>query len=150
MKKTDLETKTKETKTATSQKTYYMGIGRRKEAVARVKLITGGQGEIMVNNIPVEKYFSSALFENIYSEPFKITNTQGRFTVDVKISGSGNKGQLKAMVHGIARALVLVDPEKNKTILRRRGLLTRDPRTRERRKIGHGGKARREKQSPKR
>jgi small subunit ribosomal protein S9 len=104
----------------------------------------------MVNNIPVEKYFSSALFENIYSEPFKITNTQGRFTVDVKISGSGNKGQLKAMVHGIARALVLVDPEKNKTILRRRGLLTRDPRTRERRKIGHGGKARREKQSPKR
>ena len=81
--------------------------------------------------------------------PLKATSSVDRFAISIKVSGGGKKGQLGAIVHGISRALVLVD-EANKKILRSLGLITRDPRVKERRKVGTGGKARREKQSPKR
>jgi len=79
----------------------------------------------------------------------KFTENQDRFAISIKGSGGGKTGWLGAISLGIARALVLAD-QSNKPILRKNGLLTRDPRTRERRKVGTGGKARREKQSPKR
>lgn len=129
---------------------YYTAVGRRREAVARVQLSVEGDKSITVNGIPVEKYFYGEAAKQIYLEPLRTTNNLNRFTIRVKVNGSGNMGQLGAMVHGISRALLLVDPEKYKTMLRNKGLLTRDPRTRERRKVGLGGKARREKQSPKR
>lgn len=150
MKKKTEEPKTKEIKITKDHKAYYVGTGRRREAVAQVRLTTGGSGEIIVNEKPVEKYFTANLAKQIYLEPFRATDTMDRFTVTVKVRGSGQKGQLIAMVHGISRALLVVDNDKYRTILRRKGFLTRDPRTRERRKVGHGGKARREKQSPKR
>jgi small subunit ribosomal protein S9 len=141
---------------------YYEAVGRRKSAVARVRLYILGKnklanvnglkikpGEIFVNDKLISDYFSSAVDRNIYLLPLKATSSVDRFAISIKVSGGGKKGQLGAIVHGISRALVLVD-EANKKILRSLGLITRDPRVKERRKVGTGGKARREKQSPKR
>ncbi len=140
LKKTDIKQKTP---------SYYLGIGRRKEAVARVKL-TLDKGPMLVNGMPIEKYFSGEIAKKLYLEPFRTTNTLNHFGVNIKVYGSGNKGQLGAVVHGISRALLVVDTPKYRSILKDKGFLTRDPRTRERRKVGTGGKARRAKQSPKR
>lgn len=131
-------------------KNFFQATGRRKEAVARVRLYLKGSGEIIVNDLPAEKYFPGLVADQLLKQIFKSTGTENRFNVNVKVSGSGKMGQLIAVLHGIARALMLVDSEKYKLILRRNGYLTRDPRTRERRKVGKGGKARRQKQSPKR
>lgn len=134
------------------------GVGRRKEASAEVRFYTSlakwgevpvEKGEILVNKIKAEEYFGKTK-EVIYTEPLRLTNTQGKFAITVKVSGGGKKGQLEAMVLGISRALNSLDKEKYRLVLKKKGLLTRDPRVRERRKVGMGGKARRKKQSPKR
>lgn len=83
-------------------------------------------------------------------EPFRATNTIGKYSLTIKVEGGGKSGQLEAVVHGISRALQLLDKEKFRPILKKKGFLTRDARVRERRKVGTGGKARRKKQSPKR
>lgn len=142
---------------------YFEGIGRRKRAVARVRLYlvskdktakvgekTYKAGEIYVNGKPIENIFSSLHEKNYYLTPLKLTNCLDRFVVSAKIVGGGKKGQLDAFVHGLSRALELVDKETFRPILKKEGLLTRDPREKERRKVGRGGKARRIKQSPKR
>ncbi|MBI3385005.1 30S ribosomal protein S9 [Candidatus Gottesmanbacteria bacterium] len=140
----------KKTEIKEKKLSYYLGLGRRKEAVARVKLTLDKENTMIVNGLPIEKYFSGEVAKKIYLEPFRTTNTLNRFAVNIKVYGSGKNGQLGAVVHGISRALLAVDAPKYRLLLKSKGFLTRDPRTRERRKVGTGGKARRSKQSPKR
>jgi len=141
---------------------FYQAVGRRKEATARVRLypVTAGnveigdlkikKGKMIVNSQPIDQYFPGQAAKVNYLEPFRITNTIGRFTVSAKISGSGKSGQLGAFIHGSARVLEKVKPEKLRPILKKRGFLTRDARAKERRKAGYAQKARAKKQSPKR
>lgn len=133
----------------TTPKEFFSGLGRRKTAVARVRLWSGKQ-EIVVNGKPISTYFKGDLFKKIYSRPFVVTESLGQFTGSVKIAGSGLMGQVDALVHGVARALSKVDSEGYKKLLRDAGLLTRDSRMKETRKVGQGGRARAKKQSPKR
>lgn len=123
-------------------------VGRRKEAVARVRL-TLGNGQITVNGKPVSEYFSGPLRQKLYTKPFAITQTASKYAVSVKVEGGGTASQLGAVIHGIARSLAKVDPTL-RTILKREGFLTRDARVKERRKYGLAQKARAKKQSPKR
>jgi small subunit ribosomal protein S9 len=129
--------------------TYTKAIGRRKEAVARVRL-TEGAGLTTVNGKPINEYFAGSLLEKAYLKPFEITNTLGKYTVSILVSGGGFASQLGASVHGISRALNIIDADKYRPTLKSAGLLTRDPRAKERRKYGNAQKARAKKQSPKR
>lgn len=141
---------------------YYEAVGRRKVASARVRLYVIGEkpvtinalsldkGSFFVNGKSVESYFPGEVMKRLYLEPFRTTNTVGRFGVSVKVEGGGLSGQVVATIHGISRALEKVDREKFRPILKKRGFMTRDPRARERRKAGNAGKARAKKQSPKR
>jgi small subunit ribosomal protein S9 len=113
---------------------YYQGTGRRKSATARVRLYPG-DGTIIVNDKPVEEYFSRKRDILHLSEPLRATDTQDGFDVTVKVKGGGIYGQAGAVRHGIARALLEVDPNLRST-LRKSGLLTRDPRAKERKKPG--------------
>ena len=113
---------------------YYQGTGRRKSATARVRLYSG-DGTIIVNDKPVEEYFSRKRDILHLSEPLRVTDTQDGFDVTVKVKGGGIYGQAGAVRHGIARALLEVDPTLRPT-LRKSGLLTRDPRAKERKKPG--------------
>ncbi len=108
--------------------------GRRKRAVARVKLMLG-QGIITVNNKPAEEYFPRPTLMQIVRQPLDVTQSGSRFDVRVKAEGGGVTGQAGAVRHGIARALVEMD-ESFKETLRRNGLLTRDPREKESKKYG--------------
>ncbi len=149
--------------TKTKNLKYYEGVGRRKEAVARVRLyITGKEkivtvngnkikaGEIYLNSKPIANSFARPQDKARFLYPLKLTNNEERFAVSVVVYGGGKNGQLDAIVHGMARALEKTDKEANRPTLKKNHLLTRDDRTRERRKVGTGGKARRQKQSPKR
>lgn len=129
-------------------KEFYSAVGRRKTAVARVRLWPGKQ-EITVNGKPISDYFKGETFKKIYHAPFVNTESLGQFTGSVKVIGSGLMSQVDALVHGAARALSKMDEEKKK-ILREKGFLTRDSRMKETRKAGQGGRARAKKQSPKR
>ncbi|KKT67149.1 MAG: 30S ribosomal protein S9 [Candidatus Woesebacteria bacterium GW2011_GWA2_44_33] len=128
---------------------FFYAVGRRKSASARVRLFKG-KGENLVNDLAAEKYFPGPVNKILLDRPFILTETLGRYYFTVKVIGSGKNGQLKALIHGVARALSLADREKFRSPLKKAGLLTRDPRERERRMVGTGGKARRAKQSPKR
>jgi small subunit ribosomal protein S9 len=108
--------------------------GRRKRAVARVKL-TLGQGVITVNGKPVDEYFSRPQLLQIVRQPFEATASGSRFDVRVKAEGGGMTGQAGAVRHGIARALLAID-ESFKEALRKNGFLTRDPREKESKKYG--------------
>ncbi len=108
--------------------------GRRKRAVARVKL-TLGQGVITVNGKPVEEYFPRPQLIQIVRQPFEATASGSRFDVRVKAEGGGVTGQAGAVRHGIARALLALD-ESFKEALRKNGFLTRDPREKESKKYG--------------
>lgn len=123
-------------------------VGRRKEAVARVR-ITPGQGTITVNGKPITEYFSGVLFQKKYQKPLEITKTAGKYTISAKVVGGGRISQIDAVVHGISRAIAKAEPDL-RTILKKEGLLTRDARVKERRKYGNAQKARAKKQSPKR
>jgi small subunit ribosomal protein S9 len=123
-------------------------VGRRKEAVARVRM-SEGVGQITVNGKPISEYFAGVVFEKYYSKPADLTKSQGKYSMSVKVVGGVKKSQLDAVIHGISRALSKVSPEFRTTV-KRAGLLTRDARVKERRKYGLAGKARAKKQSPKR
>lgn len=133
----------------TDKKEYTFAVGRRKESVARVRL-HAGKGESTVNDQSVEKYFPGVVARVLFSRPFETTGTEGKYWVSAKVVGGGKNSQLGAVILGISRALSLADRESFRSSLKKFGFLTRDPRTRERRKVGTGGKARRKKQSPKR
>jgi len=108
--------------------------GRRKRAVARVKLALG-QGVITVNKKPIEEYFPRPQLQQIVRQPFEATQSSGRYDVVVKAQGGGVTGQAGAVRHGIARALVEMDASF-KDVLRKSGFLTRDPREKESKKYG--------------
>jgi len=110
------------------------GTGRRKRAVARVKL-TLGQGVITINKRPVDEYFPRPTLLMIVRQALEVTQTTARFDVSVKTEGGGVAGQAGAVRHGIARALVDMD-ESLRESLRKNGLLTRDPREKESKKYG--------------
>lgn len=149
-------------KTKAKQSKFYYAVGRRKESSARVRLypIKNGEikygelevakGEIIVNARKISDYFPGESLAKYYLEPFRTTNTMGQFTTIIKVKGGGVSGQLGAVVHGISRALLAVNQERFRPILKKRGFLTRDARVKERRKAGYAQKARAKKQSPKR
>ncbi len=129
-------------------KKYIYTVGRRKRSSARIRLFTG-KGQSMVNDKPIDEYFKS-IPKIYYLKPFILTQTEGKYYVTAKIEGGGLYGQVGALIHGISRALIKIDTEKHKAVLKTAGLLTRDPREKERRKFGNAQKARAKKQSPKR
>ena len=114
---------------------FNAGTGRRKTAVARVRLLAG-EGEIVVNGRTLAEHFGNAVNEADLLMPFRVTGTEGRFNAMIKVEGGGVTGQAGAIRHGIARALLELDPETNRVPLRQAGLLTRDPRMKERKKYG--------------
>ncbi len=113
---------------------YYYGTGRRKRAVARVRLYPGS-GTIIVNGRAFEEVFNRPLYHTIVRRPLLLTETADKFNIQVKIVGGGITGWAYAIAHGIARALVAAG-EQYKSTLRKAGLLTRDPRIKERKKYG--------------
>jgi small subunit ribosomal protein S9 len=113
---------------------FNSGTGRRKTAVARVRLLPG-EGEIVVNGRSLLEHFGAAIDEGDVRLPFRVTGTEGRFNAMIKVEGGGVTGQAGAIRHGIARALLELDPE-HRLQLRQAGLLTRDPRMKERKKYG--------------
>lgn len=123
-------------------------VGRRKEAIARIR-VTSGKGQITINGKPVGEYFLGPILQKIYNKPLDITKTVNKYSISVKVKGGGKVAQLGAVIHGIARALVKAEPAL-KVTLKKEGYLTRDSRVKERRKYGHAQKARAMKQSPKR
>lgn len=130
-------------------KKYTQTIGRRKSATAKARVFEGKQ-EIIVNDKPISTYWSQPGLASLYLRPFIVTDTLGKFTATVKIVGSGINGQIGAFNHAIAHALATINADLYKKPLRDAGLITRDPRMKESRKVGQAGKARKKKQSPKR
>jgi small subunit ribosomal protein S9 len=128
---------------------YIFAVGRRKESTSRVRLYRG-KAENTVNGMPAAKYFPGEIAAKAIAKPFGATENSDKYYFSAKVAGGGKEGQLEALVLGISRAIVKVSPEKNKPILKKLNLLTRDSRVRQRRMVGKGGKARRAKQSPKR
>ncbi len=114
---------------------FHAGTGRRKTAVARVRLLPG-EGEIVVNGRSLDEHFGNAINEADVRLPFRVTGTEGRFNAMVKVEGGGVTGQAGAIRHGIARALLESDADTFRVPLRQAGLLTRDPRMKERKKYG--------------
>lgn len=131
-----------------NNQSFIRAVGRRKEAAARVRLYKG-KGQITVNDKPVTDYFPLETEKTAYLKPFLLTKSEGEYWATIKVKGSGRSGQLQAVVHGLARALDKANGDFH-TLLKRGGLLTRDPRVKERRKYGLAQKARKGKQSPKR
>lgn len=119
------------------QVTKYAAVGRRKESVARVRLIPG-KGAITVNKRPLEKYFLRETDRIIVGQPLVLTNNVNKYDVFANLSGGGMTGQAGALRLGISRALMLAEPSF-KDVLRKQGYLTRDPRAKERKKYGQKG-----------
>ncbi|MDP4104676.1 MAG: 30S ribosomal protein S9 [Bacillota bacterium] len=115
----------------------YIGTGRRKSSVARVRLVPGS-GKIIINDRDIENYIPFEALRSVVKQPLVATETLGSYDVLVNVGGGGYTGQAGAIRHGIARALLQADPEFRPT-LKRAGLLTRDPRMKERKKYGLKG-----------
>ncbi|NLJ33368.1 MAG: 30S ribosomal protein S9 [Firmicutes bacterium] len=112
----------------------YIGTGRRKTSVARVRLVAGS-GNILINGQPLEDYFPTPVQRTIVTQPLEVTKTTNKFDVLVRVAGGGMSGQAGAVRHGIARALLKADGTL-RSELRKYGYLTRDPRMKERKKYG--------------
>ena len=143
-------------------KQYYQAVGRRRESNAQVRLYPLSEkktvslygqmlkpGDFLVNKKDVSDYFPGEVNKILYREPFRVTKSLSDYAVSVVVSGGGKRGQLGAVVHGISRALDDSNPDYH-SFLKQGGLLTRDPRVKERRKAGLAHKARAKKSSPKR
>ena len=117
--------------------TEFLGTGRRKTSVARVRLATGS-GKIVVNGRPFENYFPTETLRMVVNQPLVVTSTTGRFDIRVNVEGGGPNGQAGAVRHGIARALIESDAAL-RPALKSEGLLTRDSREKERKKYGQPG-----------
>ena len=113
---------------------YFYGTGRRKTAIARVKIMPG-RGAIVINGIPYEELLTRIEHRVMITKPLIVTETLGKYNVVVTTIGGGTAGQAGAISHGIARALLKANAE-NRLKLKRNGLLTRDPRAKERKKAG--------------
>lgn len=123
---------------ATTSSQYYYSAGKRKTAVARVKLFEGGKGDVTVNGKKAKEYFATPLQVENALAPLRITDNAKSFDVEVLVKGGGKSAQSDAMRHGISRSLLLKDPELRST-LKREGFLRRDARTKERKKPGLKG-----------
>ena len=119
----------------TSKKPYMYGTGRRKSSVARVHLFEGGNGSITINGRDIDDYFGLETLKMVVRQPLEATGTTGKVDIVATVTGGGVSGQAGALRHGIARALLSVDPAY-RTILKQAGFLTRDPRMKERKKYG--------------
>lgn len=115
----------------------FYATGKRKNSIARVWLMPGS-GKITINDLPAEQYFGRDVLKMIIRQPLDVTGTTGKFDIIASVSGGGTSGQAGAIRHGISRALLAVDAEA-KLKLRKEGLLTRDPREKERKKYGQKG-----------
>lgn len=149
------------TTTKKGVKPYIHAVGRRREAVARVRLHAGAnkvdldgievkKGETYVNGKLFNEYFTFKTYAPVYNKFQLDSGMPEKFSITAKVEGGGISSQLDALILGVARALDKFDTATFHSILREKGYLTRDPRTRERRKVGNAGKARRKKSSPKR
>ena len=118
----------------TSAKPYFYGTGRRKKSVARVRLLPGS-GNVTINGRDIDDYFGLETMKLVVNQPFGVTATEGKFDVICTVKGGGFSGQAGAIRHGISRALLLAD-ETYRPALKKAGLLTRDPRMKERKKYG--------------
>mgnify|MGYP002621280659 FL=1 len=118
----------------TSAKPYFYGTGRRKSSVACVRLYPGS-GKITINGRDVEDYFGLETLKLIINQPFGVTGTEGKFDIVANVRGGGISGQAGAIRHGVSRALLLAD-DSYRTLLKKAGFLTRDPRMKERKKYG--------------
>ena len=112
----------------------YRGTGRRKKSIAQVRLLPGN-GKFTVNGKDIEEYFDYETLRTVAKEPLELTDTEASFDIIVKVVGGGYSGQAGAVRHGVARALLEVDPEY-RSVLKKAGFLTRDPRMKERKKYG--------------
>ena len=117
------------------KKIQYWGTGRRKKAIARVRLIPNGNGEIIINKRTIDEYFGLETLKLIVRQPLALTETLDKFDVAVNVCGGGFTGQAGAIRHGIARALLQAEPE-TRAALKKAGFLTRDSRMKERKKCG--------------
>lgn len=117
-----------------AKQSYFHGTGRRKTSVAQVRIMPGN-GAVIINGVPFEELFTSIEHRRTILQPLLVTESLGKYNAMVKVNGGGITGQSGAISHGIARALVEAD-ESLKPILRQNGLLTRDPRVKERKKPG--------------
>ena len=117
-----------------SEKIVFLGTGRRKKSIARVRL-TEGNGTITVNGTNLDEYFGTEILKVIVKQPLTATNTLSKYDVICKVQGGGYTGQAGAIRHGISRALVEANSEYKST-LKSNGFLTRDPRMKERKKYG--------------
>lgn len=113
----------------------YFGTGRRKKSVARVRLVPGS-GVITINKRSLDDYFGLETLKLIVRQPLNLTNTLDKFDVICNVQGGGFTGQAGAIRHGVARALLKVDEEAYRPLLKKAGFLTRDPRMKERKKYG--------------
>ena len=117
------------------KKIQFWGVGRRKKAIARVRLIPGGENGIVVNKVPMDEYFKLDAQKFIVKQPLELTGTADKYDVVVNVIGGGLTGQAGAIRHGISRALCEAD-ETLRPELKKAGFLTRDPRMKERKKYG--------------
>ncbi len=125
-----------------NKKDFFLATGRRKEAVARIKLIPKGKGKIFINGRDFSTYFSLIAHQIYIKKPLLITNLANEVNIKARVKGGGISGQAGAVSLGIARALVAFNPQL-RPLLRKENLLTRDPRAKERKKYGRKGARRR-------
>ena len=118
-----------------SKKPYLYGTGRRKSSVARVHLFPNGTGSITINGRDIEEYFGLETLKMVVRQPLVTTNTLGQVDIVATVTGGGVTGQAGALRHGVARALLLAN-EDYRSLLKKAGFLTRDPRMKERKKYG--------------
>ena len=119
----------------TKKKVQYWGTGRRKKAIARVRLLPAGDGTITINNKTLDAYFGLDTLKFIVKQPLELVEASAKYDVIVNVCGGGFTGQAGAIRHGIARALLEAEPE-TRTALKKAGFLTRDSRMKERKKYG--------------
>ncbi len=118
-----------------ANKDFFYGTGRRKKAIARVRLYPG-QGQIIINGKDIDDYFEMETLKYIVRQPLNLTGSSSDFDIKINVHGGGISGQAGAIRHGISRALVEADAEKYKASLKKAGFLTRDSRVKERKKYG--------------
>lgn len=123
------------TKKLSKKKVMFWGVGRRKKAIARVRILPEGSGVITINRKSLEEYFPVEIHQFIVKQPLTLTNTLSRYDVAVNVQGGGVSGQAGAVRHGIARALIVAEPDLRPAV-KAAGFLTRDPRMKERKKYG--------------
>ena len=117
------------------KKLQFWGTGRRKKAIARVRLIPGGNGTIIINDRAFEDYFPQGTMQYIVKQPLVAVDVETKYDIFVNVNGGGFTGQAGAIRHGISRALIVAEPEL-RSALKKEGFLTRDPRMKERKKYG--------------